>query len=434
METASDDYGAFMEKFTLPPNSVPDLPLNSLTFAIKEMYVFSLSSHNISVVKIHFFCKLNLKEVFVSNNRFDVEGYVTGFGNPDWARTHPVATSTAPTVLALLGAGATCVGKTVMDEMAYSINGENIHYGTPRNPCSADRVPGGSSSGSAVAVGAKLVDFSLGTDTGGSVRVPASYCGIFGFRPSHGAIPVSGVIPMAQSFDTVGWFARDPMILSKVGGVILQLPEVAPVRPSCFIIAKDCFQLSFIPYDVVTQTVVKAVEKLYGGDVLKQEILGDYVKTNVPSLKHFMSKENTDQIFNIPSLSALSSAMRLLQRYEFKNNHGEWITEVKPDLGPGISERVSDALRTTGENIDTCYSVKRELHDALAALLGDFGVLMIPTVPGPPPKLQTDTSELEIFRARAFSLLSIAGVSGFCQVVPFSSVYEALGLIFSLIN
>ncbi|BAT95040.1 Amidase 1 [Vigna angularis] len=401
METASDDYGAFMEKFTLPPNSVPDLPLNSLTFAIKEI--------------------------------FDVEGYVTGFGNPDWARTHPVATSTAPTVLALLGAGATCVGKTVMDEMAYSINGENIHYGTPRNPCSADRVPGGSSSGSAVAVGAKLVDFSLGTDTGGSVRVPASYCGIFGFRPSHGAIPVSGVIPMAQSFDTVGWFARDPMILSKVGGVILQLPEVAPVRPSCFIIAKDCFQLSFIPYDVVTQTVVKAVEKLYGGDVLKQEILGDYVKTNVPSLKHFMSKENTDQIFNIPSLSALSSAMRLLQRYEFKNNHGEWITEVKPDLGPGISERVSDALRTTGENIDTCYSVKRELHDALAALLGDFGVLMIPTVPGPPPKLQTDTSELEIFRARAFSLLSIAGVSGFCQVSIPLGMYNNLPLSISLV-
>ncbi|XP_068492896.1 amidase 1 isoform X4 [Phaseolus vulgaris] len=340
METASGDYGAFMEKFTLPPKSAQDLPLNSLTFAIKEI--------------------------------FDVEGYVTGMGNPDWARTHPVATSTAPTVLALLGAGATCVGKTVMDEMAYSINGENIHYGTPRNPCAPDRVPGGSSSGSAVAVGAKLVDFSLGTDTGGSVRVPASYCGIFGFRPSHGAISVSGVIPMAQSFDTVG-------------------------------------------------------------DVLKQEILGDYVKTNVPSLKHFMSKETTDQIYNIPSLSALSSAMRLLQRYEFKNNHGEWITAVKPDFGPGISERVLDALRTTGENIDTCYSVKRELHDALAALLGDFGVLMIPTVPGPPPKLQTNSSELEIFRARAFSLLSIAGVSGFCQVSIPLGMYNNLPLSISLV-
>ncbi|XP_020204786.1 amidase 1 [Cajanus cajan] len=400
METASD-YGAFMEKFTLPPNSAPALSPNSLTFAVKEI--------------------------------FDVEGYVTGFGNPDWARTHPVATSTAPTVLALLRAGATCVGKTVMDEMAYSINGENIHYGTPRNPCAADRVPGGSSSGSAVAVGAKLVDFSLGTDTGGSVRVPASYCGIFGFRPSHGAISVSGVIPMAQSFDTVGWFARDPVVLSKVGRVILQLSDAAPIRPTSIIIAEDCFQLSSIPYDVVTPPVIKAVEKLYGGDVLKHEILGNYVKTNVPSLEHFMSKENTDQIYNIPSLAALSSAMRLLQMYEFKNNHGEWIRAVKPDLGPGISERVSTALRTTGENIDICYSIKKELHDALTALLGDFGVLMIPTVPGNPPKLQMNSSELEIFRARAFSLLSIAGVSGFCQVSVPLGMYNNLPLSISLL-
>ncbi|KAK7277914.1 hypothetical protein RJT34_22933 [Clitoria ternatea] len=400
METASD-FGAFKEKFTLPPTSSLALPLNSLTFAVKDI--------------------------------FDVEGYVTGFGNPDWARTHPVATSTAPIVLALLRAGATCLGKTIMDEMAYSINGENVHYGTPRNPCAPDRVPGGSSSGSAVAVGALLVDFSLGTDTGGSVRVPASYCGIFGFRPSHGAISESGVIPMAQSFDTVGWFARDPMVLSKVGHVLLQLPDVATVRPTRIIVAEDCFQLSSIPYDVVTQTVIKAIEKLYGGDVLKHEILGDYVKANVPSLKHFMTKENTDQVYNIPSLAALSSAMRLLQMYEFKNNHGEWVSAVKPNLGPGISERVSNALKTTGENIDICHSIKRELHDALTALLGDFGVLLIPTVPGPPPKLQTNTSELEIFRARAFSLLSIAGVSGFCQVSIPLGMYNNLPLSISLV-
>ncbi|XP_061338008.1 amidase 1-like [Gastrolobium bilobum] len=400
METASD-YGAFMDKFILPPSSSPGLPLNSLTFAIKDI--------------------------------FDVEGYVTGFGSPDWARTHPVATSTAPTVLALLRAGATSVGKTVLDEMAYSINGENKHYGTPRNPCAADRVPGGSSSGSAVAVAAKLVDFSLGTDTGGSVRVPAAYCGIFGFRPSHGAISTSGVIPLAQSFDTVGWFARDPMILGRVGRVLLQLPDVAPVRPTCIIIAEDCFQLSSIPYDQLTGAVIKAIDKLYGGDVLKHKILGDYVKANVPSLKHFMSKENTDQVYNIASLAALESALRKLQRYEFKNNHGEWVSAVKPDLDPGISERVSEALRSTGENIDMSHSVKGELRDALTALLGDFGVLMIPTLPGPPPKLQTNASELEIFRARAFSLLSIVGVSGFCQVNIPLGMYNNLPISISLV-
>ncbi|MED6207503.1 Amidase 1 [Stylosanthes scabra] len=375
METSSD-YGAFMERFLLPPTSSPPqplLPLSSLTFAVKDI--------------------------------FDVKGYVTGFGNPDWLRTHPVATSTAPTVLTLLNAGATCLGKTVMDEMAYSINGENIHYGTPTNPCAADRVPGGSSSGSAVAVGAKLVDFSL----------------------------EDGVIPMAQSFDTVGWFARDPKTFTSVGRVLLQLTEVAPVKPTRIIIAEDCFQLSSTPYDLITQVVIKAVEKLYGGDVLKKENLGDYVKDNVRSLNHFMTKENTDQVYNIPSLAALSSSMRLLQRFEFKSNHGEWISAVKPNLGPGISERVSEALRATGEDADICHAIRRELRDALTSLLGDFGVLMIPTVPGAPPKLQTDPSELEVFRARAFSLLSIAGVSGFCQVTIPLGMHNNLPISVSLL-
>ncbi|XP_037491626.1 amidase 1 isoform X2 [Jatropha curcas] len=335
------DYGAFMEKFVLKPtNSSDELPLNGLTFAVKDI--------------------------------FDVDGYVTGFGNPDWARTHLAATSTAPAVLAILREGATCIGKTVMDEMAYSINGENKHYGTPINPCAPDCVPGGSSSGSAVAVGAKLVDFSLGTDTGGSVRVPASYCSILGFRPSHGVVSTAGVIPLAQSFDTVG-------------------------------------------------------------HVVKHLTLGDFVENKVPSLKHFMSKEIKEQGYDIASLAALSSAMRLLERYEFKNNHGEWVTTVEPDLGPGISERVWEAVKMTGGNIDACYSVKTELLAALTTLLEDFGILAIPTVPGPPPKLNTDPTTLAVFRAEAFSLLSIAGVSGFCQVSIPLGMHDDLPLSISLL-
>ncbi|PON43951.1 hypothetical protein TorRG33x02_332480, partial [Trema orientale] len=159
----------------------------------------------------------------------------------------------------------------------------------------------------------------------------------------------------------------------------------------------------------------------------------DYVRDKVPSLKSFLNKGNAEQEYNIPSLAALSSAMRLLQRYEFKNNHGEWVKRVKPDLGPGISERVWEALETTDENIDVCRSVKTELRAALSALLGDFGVLAIPTVPGPPPKLQTPATTLEVFRARAFSLLSIAGVSGFCQVSIPLGQYDDLPVSVSLL-
>ncbi|XP_057496691.1 amidase 1-like [Actinidia eriantha] len=359
--------------------------------------------------------------------KFDVDGYVTGFGNPDWARTHSAATSTAPAVLAVLRGGATCVGKTVMDEMAYCMYGENQHYGTPKNPCAPDRVPGGSSSGSAVAVAAKLVDFSLGTDTGASVRVPASYCGIWGFRPSHGVVSTTGVIPMSQSFDTVGWFARDAEILNRVGRVLLQLPPIVePVKPSHIIIPEDCFQFLSIPINRVTTVLVQSVEKLFGGHIIRSLCLGDYVKDNVPTLKHFMGKGHENQEFNIASLAALSSAMRTLQRYEFKNNHAEWVSTVKPDLGPGISERVWEAVRSMGEKTDVCHSVRTELRAALTALLGDFGILAIPTVPGLPPKLQTEPSTLETFLVRAFSLLSVAGVSGFCQVSIPLGTYDNL--------
>ncbi|GAB2287341.1 Amidase 1 [Dionaea muscipula] len=409
----SSDHGAFMEKFLLEPPSPPspqhdEFPLHGLTFAVKDI--------------------------------FDMEGRVTGFGNPDWARTHPTAKSTAPAVSAILKAGATCVGKTVMDEMAYSINGENVHYGTPTNPCAPDRIPGGSSSGSAVAVGWKQADFSLGTDTGGSVRVPASFCGIFGFRPSHGVVSVDGVIPMAQSFDTVGWFARDPKILNQVGHVLLPVPEMdVAVNPSQIIIAEDCFHLlSNIPIDCVKLPLVESLEKTFGGNAIKSLNLGDYVKEKVPSLTHFMSEEGNaggPEYYTIPSLVGLSSGLRLLQRYEFNNNHGEWVSTVNPVLGPGISERVREAITTPYDdgNINLCRSVRRELHSALASLLGDNGILAIPPVPGPPPKLQEDGTALEAYRARAFSLLAIAGVSGACQVSIPLGLHENLPVAVSLL-
>src|SRR5207253_8128299 len=142
-------------------------------------------------------------------------------GNPTWLATHPPAGVSAVCVEQLLAAGAQCEGKTITDEFAFSLLGENFHYGTPLNPAAPDRVPGGSSSGSASAVACGLADFALGTDTGGSVRVPASNCGIWGWRPSHGAISVAGVMPFAPTFDTVGIFAKSADVLERVATVLL---------------------------------------------------------------------------------------------------------------------------------------------------------------------------------------------------------------------
>ena len=167
---------------------------------------------------------------FAAKDIFDIAGYVTGCGNPDWARTHGPATAHAPTVSALLDAGAELVGKTVTDELAFSLNGQNFHYGTPTNVNAPGRIPGGSSCGSASAVAGGLVDTALGSDTGGSVRTPASYCGLFGLRPSHGRITLDGVMPLAPSFDTVGWFTRDAGLLRRVGAVLLDGEGGRPER------------------------------------------------------------------------------------------------------------------------------------------------------------------------------------------------------------
>ena len=203
-----DTLGAFCRHTHVALDGAVDGPLRGTTFGVKDLY--------------------------------HIAGHRTGFGNPTWLETHPAADHTATAVRRLLDAGARMVGKTQTDELAYSLNGENRHYGTPQNPNAPARIPGGSSSGSASAVAGGLVDFALGSDTGGSVRVPASYCGVLGMRVSHGAVPLDGVIAFAPSFDTVGWFARDAALFERVGRVLLA-DDASARSPKHFRIATDAF-------------------------------------------------------------------------------------------------------------------------------------------------------------------------------------------------
>jgi amidase len=158
---------------------------------------------------------------FAAKDVFDIAGVGTGFGHPEWLATHEVPRVTAPAVQKLLEAGANLIGKAQSDELCYSLSGENVHYGTPENAAAPGRIPGGSSSGSAAAVAAGLCDFALGTDCGGSVRIPASYCGLLGIRPGLGQVPADGVLEFAPSFDVVGWFAKTGMLMQRVGDVLL---------------------------------------------------------------------------------------------------------------------------------------------------------------------------------------------------------------------
>jgi amidase len=319
---------------------------------------------------------------------YDIAGHRTGNGNPVWLETHPSAERTASSVQRLLDAGARMVGKTHTDELAYSLNGENMHYGTPTNPKALGRIPGGSSSGSAAAVSGGLVDFSLGTDCGGSVRLPASYGGIYGIRSSHGLIPADGIVPLAASFDTVGWFARTSKMMRQVGDVLL--PASAPWAPKSLLIAADAFA-------AVDPAIVRA---------LQQGI--DKVRAAFPTAR--------DVNVYTGDPSEWSALFRILQGDEIREFHSDWIDRHQPVFGPGIRERFQ-WTRTIDPNDVATAKPKREIvTQHMAQLLGGDCLLCLPTAPGIAPKLKTAPEELEAFRARAFALLAVAGLARLPQI------------------
>lgn len=322
---------------------------------------------------------------------YAIAGYKTGFGSPDWLATHDAATNTAPTVAALLAAGADMLGKTQTDELTYSLNGENAHYGTPVNVNAPGRIPGGSSSGSAAAVAGGLVDFALGSDTGGSVRAPASFCGIYGIRPTHGRVSLAGACALAPSYDTAGWFARDAALLEKVGHVLLgdaSAPAVGNVLQ-----AADAFSLLDAAARAALQPSLERMRKALG-----------------PLRDVSVSETNPG------SLGGWFQAFRVLQGAEIRDTLGAWVMQVQPNLGPGVRERMQWVMTITAEDIAAAQGVRDAVRERMDTLLSGNTVLVLPTVPDIAPLLKTPPAQLDDFRARAMSLLCIAGHAGLPQV------------------
>jgi amidase len=351
-----DALGAFCRHTHVAVKGSGSGPLAGLTFGVKDIY--------------------------------DIAGHKTGFGSPDWLATHDAATRTAAVVETLLAAGADIVGKTQTDELTYSLNGENAHYGTPVNANAPGRIPGGSSSGSAAATAGKLVDFALGSDTGGSVRAPASFCGVYGIRPTHGRVSLEGACALAKSFDTAGWFARDAVLLERIGRVLLG--ETAAVKPGAALLAEDGFAL--LGSDAV-EAFQPALEKI-------KTIIGPLQPVTV-------SAEGLPQWFQ---------AFRVLQGAEIHQQLGAWVAQVQPKLGPGVRERMQWTATLTAADIAEAQAVRDAARRRMDELLRDNAVLVLPTVPDIAPLLNTPAAALDDFRARAMSLLCIAGHAGLPQV------------------
>jgi amidase len=353
----ADPYGAFCQDNHVAVAATAPGPLDGLTFAIKDV--------------------------------FDVAGSRTGFGHPRWLATHAAAAETAPAVNALLDAGADLVGRTISDELCYSIAGENLHYGTPVNPQAPDRIPGGSSSGSAAAVAGGIVEFALGTDCGGSVRVPAAYCGLYGIRPSHGRIPLDGISRFAPRFDTVGWFARDPQVLRRVGEVLL-----GPGRSDGFnrlVIAEDAFARC----DADMRAVLEgAIARL--GALFTERASAD------------LSPEGLDRWLD---------TFRILQAGEIWQSLGGWIEAEKPEFGAGVGQRFAAAAEVAPAAVEDARACAEAIAEGLAARIGDGDLVVLPTTPGPAPLRTTAAQEVETdYRRRAMEILCIAGIGRLPQV------------------
>lgn len=326
---------------------------------------------------------------FAAKDLFDVAGLPTGAGSPEWLASHAAAATTAPAVQRLLAAGARLVGKTHTDELAWSLNGQNHHYGTPVNVAAPGRLPGGSSSGSAAATAAGLVDVALGTDTGGSVRLPASYGGLYGLRTTHGRIPLAGVVPLAPSYDTVGWFARDPALFAEVGTALLADARPA-TAPTALLLATDLFAMAG---EAVTAALRPAVERLASR-------IGPATPVDVAEGR----------------LALWRDAFRIIQSAEAWRTHGAWIEAVRPALGPGIRERFAAAAVIDPAQLEEARALREQVRRRLVALLPPGAIMLAPVTPGIAPLVGTPEPRLDAFRATALALLCPAGHAGLPQV------------------
>lgn len=329
---------------------------------------------------------------FAVKDIFDIAGRTAGCGNPRWLETHSPAGADAWAVSRLSENGCLLKGVTITDEIAFSLNGENHHYGTPQNPNAPDRIPGGSSSGSAVAVAAGLADTALGTDTGGSIRVPASFCGIFGLRPTHSRVPLAGVMPLAPSFDTVGWFARSPKVLKSVGDVLLNekssQPSSGPLR---LLMARDAFDLA---------------------DAAARESLAKAASDLRPAFAGVTYGEIADEKGFEPWLAAF----RVLQGWEIWRAHGKWISETSPEFGPGVRERMQWVSGISDRERDSTVPLRMKIRERMDELTSGNTLIAIPSAPDAAPLLNMPSRQVDDFRQRALQLTAIAGLSGLPQI------------------
>jgi amidase len=336
---------------------------------------------------------------FAAKDIFDIAGRIPCCGTPDWLTTHEIPKRTAPAVQLLLDAGATLVGTTITSELVMGLTGENEHYGTPINVAAPGRVPGGSSAGSAAAVAAGVVDFALGSDTGGSVRTPASFCGIFGFRPTHNRLPMEGVMPFALSLDAVGWFAREGALLERVGHVLLSTPKnQAAKKPARLLVATDAF-------DVVDPEI---------RDALMPEV--ERLAARIGGSEKVAMADGED-------LENWSKTIAVFREREGWDTHRDWIERFHPRLQEQNLMRMKLGQNVTDDDVARAKVKRDAIRKRMEALLAGGAVLAVPAGPGVAPPRATGNEATWRLVAKNGRINSVSPLVGLPQVsLPLAKV------------
>ncbi|HYD06715.1 MAG TPA: amidase [Reyranella sp.] len=372
---ADDDVGAFVPGPRLRIDGRPGGPLSGLTFAAKDL--------------------------------FDVAGAPTGGGNHDWPTGRPIPSRHAWAVQTLLDAGATLIGKTITDEVSLGILGENAFDGTPRNVRASGRVPGGSSSGSAAAVAAGLCDTALGTDTGGSVRVPSSFCGLYGIRPTHGRIDTAGMMPQAPTSDTAGWFARDAATFARVSAVMLG-EEIPQALPTSLVVAVDAFGFADAEVAQALRPLVTRLAALIG--------------------------HSREDIMAPPGLSTWARAQRGLQPVEAYNTFKTWLDERNPRFAFSVARNLVMGSMVSAADQSWAALMRQEARARMAHLLPAGTILCLPTTPFPAPLAGQPLSALDPLRDRITCLCAQGGLAGHPQISIPGATVDGLPVGLSIIG
>lgn len=343
----------------------------------------------------------------VVKDMYDIAGTRTGGGSPEWLAAARPALRHASAVQKLIDAGATITGKTICEELFYSMVGVNAHYGMPANVRAPGRIPGGSSSGSAAACGAGACDFALGSDTAGSIRIPASFNGLYGIRTSHRRVDLAGAMAMAPTFDAAGWFAQSPGILRLVGRVLLR-GEAVKQPVTRLLVARDAFKVADEPVaDVCRAFLALASRSLPAGE---------------------------DVIAAPAGLDEWCEGFRVVQAREVWETFGEFVVREKPQLGPGIRERIAFAATVTADQAAAGRKAVETGWAHIRAMLPPGTIMVMPTSPAIAPKPDLDARSMDGFRLRVMRLTSLAGLGGLPQVTIPAGTVAGCPVGFSLLG